>query len=166
MILRFHQQKGVCMSEINLEEGKIKHEGKWISAEDLTNMIQEKMSAGDMKIANLAAVLEKLNNALENSHTLDIKLVLTKDDYKKLQKLGGGDDRDAVRKALMAFIGGPSRTEPPAPAPEKKKAAALKCPKCKSPLEVTDDDRPLQIECQNCGTEGIITADNKWVRHE
>ncbi|MBW2193359.1 MAG: hypothetical protein JRF27_06180, partial [Deltaproteobacteria bacterium] len=60
------------MSEINLEDAKINSEGKWLSAEDLTNMIQEKMQSGDMKIANLAATLEELNNALENSHTLEI----------------------------------------------------------------------------------------------
>jgi len=180
------------MHEINLEDGKINHEGKWLSADDLTNMIQEKMKAGDMKFANLATVLEELNKALENSHTLEIKLVLTKDEHKKLSELGGKDDRESVRKAVMAFIGGPRREKPapspekpvpspekpvpspekPAPSPkkppspEKKKVVAINCPKCKSPLEVSGDDRPVQVECQKCGTEGIITADNKWIRHE
>ena len=31
------------MNEIRLEEAKIKIEGQWLSAEDLTHMIQEKM---------------------------------------------------------------------------------------------------------------------------
>ncbi len=38
------------MSEINLQDGIIQIDGEWFSAEDLTDMIQEKMQIGDMKI--------------------------------------------------------------------------------------------------------------------
>lgn len=144
------------MSEINLEDAKINYEGKWLSAEDLTNMIQEKMQSGDMKIANLAAILEELNNALENSHTLEIKLILSTEDYEKLKTLGGEDDRESIRQAIFAFIGGPSD-----PASYKKKTV-INCPKCETPVEVATDERPVEIECQNCGTGGMLTPDNQW----
>ncbi len=143
------------MSEINLEEAKISVEGQWLSAEDLTNMIQEKMQAGDMKFSNLAAALEELNNALENSATLDIKLVLPKEEYEKLKAAGGDDDRESVRKAIMAFIGGSAAGV---------KRLAIKCPKCKSPIEIPTDERPLDVECSKCGTGGRLTAQNKWVK--
>jgi hypothetical protein len=143
------------MTAINLEEARINLEGQWLSAEDLTSMIQEKMQAGDMKFSNLATALEELNNALENSTTLDIKLVLTKGEYDKLKAAGGDDDRKSVRKALMAFIGGSTAG---------LKRLAIKCPKCKASIEIPTDERPLDVECPKCGTGGRLTAQNKWAK--
>ena len=145
------------MSAINLEEAKISVEGQWLSAEDLTNMIQKKMQAGDMKFSNLAAALEELNNALENSTTLKIKLVLPKEDYEKLKAAGGDDDREMVRNAIIAFIGGSAAGA---------KKLFIKCPKCKGPIEIITDERPLDLECTKCGTGGRLTAQNKWIKLE
>jgi len=94
------------MREINLDDAKIKVNGEWLSAEDLANSIKEKMKAGDMKFSGLAAALEELNITIENSQAMEIRLVLPIEDYKKLKALGGPDDRECVRKAIMAFIGG------------------------------------------------------------
>ena len=148
------------MSEINLDDAKIKYEGEWFSAEDLATKIQEKMQSGEMKFAGIAAALEELNRALENSYTLEIKLVITKDDYEKLKELGGDEDREAVRKAIMAAIGGDS--QPAAKGPAKKKQLAIKCPECKAPIKITSDERPLIVECSKCGASGRLTAQNKW----
>ncbi len=152
------------MSEINLDEGKIKYEGEWYSAEELSGMIQEKMKSGEMKFAGIAAALEELNRALENSHTLEIKLVIPKDNYRKLKELGGDEDREAVRKAIKASIRGDNQaiarvTES---SPPKKKQLAIKCPQCKAPIKITSDERPLIVECSNCGASGRLTAQNKW----
>ncbi len=143
------------MTAINLEEAKINLEGQWLSAENLTNMIQEKMQAGDLKFSNLAAALEDLNNALENSTTLDIKFVLTKEEYEKLKAAGGDDDRESVRKALMVFIGGSAGGV---------KRLAVKCHKCEASIEIQTDERPLDIECAKCGTGGRLTEKNKWAK--
>lgn len=143
------------MSTIDLEDAKINLDGQWLSADDLANMIQEKMQAGDMKFSNLAAALEELNNALESSTTLDIKLVLPKEEYQQLQAIGGDDDRECVRKAIMAFIGG---------GVAGKKKLIIKCPKCKGPIEITTDERPLEVECSKCGTGGRLTPQNKWAK--
>lgn len=145
------------MSEINLEEARISVEGQWLSAEDLTDMIQKKMQAGDMKFSNLAAALEELNNALENSTTLNIKLVLAKEDYEKLRAAGGDDDREMVRNAIITFIGGSAAGV---------KKLFIKCPKCKGPIEIATDKRPLDVECAKCGTGGRLTAQNKWAKLE
>ena len=66
------------MSDIRLDDGTINVDGEWLSAEDLTEQIQKKMEAGDMKLTAFASALEELNVALENSHTLDVKLFITK----------------------------------------------------------------------------------------
>ncbi len=41
LVRGFINSKGGRMTVINLEEAKINIEGQWLSAEDLTNMIQE-----------------------------------------------------------------------------------------------------------------------------
>jgi DNA-directed RNA polymerase subunit RPC12/RpoP len=145
------------MSNINLEDAKINYEGQWVSAEDLTGMIQEKMQSGDMKIAGLAATLEKLNTALENSHIMEMRLVLSSEDYERLKTLGGEDDRESIRKAVFCFIGGPN-------APAAAAATIIKCPKCKSPVRVDRDERPVEVECPSCGTGGMLTPENKWAK--
>jgi DNA-directed RNA polymerase subunit RPC12/RpoP len=152
------------MSEINLDDGKIMYEGEWYSADELSGIIQEKMDSGEMKFAGIAAALEELNHALEDSHTLEIKLVITKADYKKLKELGGDEDREAVRKAIMATIGAddPTGDKNVKSGPAKKKQMAIKCPQCKAPIKITSDERPLVVECPKCGANGRLTAQNKW----
>ena len=58
------------MSDIRLEEAKIKFQGDWLSAEDLSVQIRQKLDAGDHRVARIAAALEELSIAMENSHTL------------------------------------------------------------------------------------------------
>jgi len=147
------------MSEINLDEAKINYEGEWFSAEDLTQRIQEKMQEGDKKFADLAAALEELSKAMENSHTVETKVAISKLDYEKLKELGGEDDLGAVRKAVMAFIQGKDQVES-APEPGKKKAV-IKCSKCNEPIEIPTDERPTEITCPSCGSTGRLKPKEK-----
>ena len=94
------------MHEINLGEAKINVDGVWFSADDLTTKIQEKIDTGDMKFAALAGALEQLQDALDNAVTLEVKILLAKDEYEKLKSIGGEDDQACVTKAISAFIGG------------------------------------------------------------
>jgi DNA-directed RNA polymerase subunit RPC12/RpoP len=148
------------MSEINLDEAKINHDGEWFSAEDLTRKIQEKMQAGDAKFADLAAALEELSKAMENSHAIEVRVAISKHDYEKLTELGGADDREAVRKAVMAFIQGEGQ-EAPAADEDKKKTVVIKCSKCKAPIEIPADDRPTEVKCPSCGTTGRLKPKEK-----
>ncbi len=152
------------MSEINLDDGKIMYEGEWYSADELSGMIQEKMDSGEMKFAGIAAALEELKHVLEDSHTLDIKLAITKADYQTLKKLGGDEDREAVRKAIMAAIGADDQSgaKNAESGPAKKKQMVIKCPQCKAPIKITSDERPHIVECSKCGANGRLTAQNKW----
>lgn len=150
------------MSEIRLEDGTIKVNGEWMTAADLTGRIQEKMQAGEMKFTHLASALEELNTALENAHTLQVRLVITREDYEKLKAFGGTDDRESVRKSILAYVGAPTEAGPAA-SPAKKRVA-IKCPQCMSPIEITSDERPLVVECQNCGTSGRLTPQNRWAK--
>jgi hypothetical protein len=156
------------MGEIQLDDAKINYEGEWLSVEDLTRMIQEKIQAGDMKFAKMAGALEELKKALENSVTIDTKLVISKEAYEKLRSMGGEDDRECVHKAIQAFIGvvetpvaEKSNEGAPAdgvPASEEKKATVVKCAKCKAPIAVPSGKRPLEIKCPKCGATGRLKS--------
>ena len=148
------------MEEVRLEEKKIKFGGEWLTSEDITKRIQEKMEAGDMRFADLASALETLNTAIENSKELEIKLVIPKAEYEKLKILGGDDDTECIKKAIRSYIGAtPNRkSEPAAPVVDEKKKTIVKCAKCKHPIEIFTDERPLDIECPNCGTSGRLKA--------
>jgi hypothetical protein len=154
------------MWEIELDDGKINYEGVWLSVEDLTRMIQEKIQAGEMKFAQLAGALEELKKALENSVPIETRLVITKEAYEKLKSIGGEDDRECVRKAIQAFIAGgkrPAAEKPPEDAPAEpdsestgKKAVVIKCAKCKAPIAVPPGKRPTEIKCPKCGATGRL----------
>lgn len=156
------------MWEIELDEGKINYEGDWLSVEDLTRMIQEKIQAGEMKFAKMAGALEELKKALENSVTIETRLVITKEAYEKLKSMGGEDDRECVRKAIQAFIAGgerPAAEKPPEDTPvepdsesTEKKAVVIKCAKCKAPIAVPPGKRPMEIKCPKCGAMGRLKS--------
>jgi len=93
------------MKEINLDESKINVDGQWLTAEDLTQQIQEKIEAGDLTITRLAKALESLSQAIENSHALEIRLVLTNNEYQRFRSKGGEDDRESIRKAILSYTG-------------------------------------------------------------
>jgi len=139
------------MSNIRLEEATINVDGKWLSVDDLKEMISRKMGSGDMKFADLAASLEELNTALENVHTIEETLVLSTEEYKKLKELGGEDDQASIRKAVMAYIGKNKKTSKADGADDSRKAM-VKCLKCEALLEVPSSKRPIVFDCPMCGT--------------
>ena len=158
------------MSDIDLQNAKIHFEGEWLSSEDLTNKIQDKMQAGDMKFSNYAEALEKLNIALETSRQIEAKILLLKEDYDKLKTLGGEDDAACVRKAIMAFIEGDPRADvPPAPAiePEEKTPLTIQCDKCNTSIELSPDEKQTGVDCPKCGTSILLKPKSKGeIRHK
>ena len=179
------------MSDIRMADGAINFEGEWLTAEELKRRIKEKMDAGDMKFADMASALQELNEALENSHKLEVKIVLRKVEYDKLRAMGGDDDNASVRKAIRAFVGGrkpkteakpvapakpAAEVKPAAPAkpaaevkpaePEKpvmekpsKKEDTIPCTKCKTPIPIPTSARPLELECEFCGTSVLLPVE-------
>ncbi len=158
------------MSKIDLQNAKINFEGEWLSSEDLTNKIQEKMQAGDMKFSSYANALEELNVALESSCEIEAKILLLKDDYDKLKTLGGEDDAACVKKAIMAFIEGDAQKKvspTPATEPEMQKPQTIQCEKCNALIEVSPDEKQTDVECPECGTSILLKPKGKGeVRHK
>jgi DNA-directed RNA polymerase subunit RPC12/RpoP len=164
------------MDHIDIENGKIQFEGKWFSAEELKQEIQDKINMGDMKFSRQAALLEELNTALETSHVLETKIILTRDQYEKLTLIGGGNDNKCVRKAVLAYI-----EEHDAETPEvefveneekpvekkpasgaKRKTMTINCSKCAAPIDIDMTDMPSEIRCPSCNARGVLkTHKNK-----
>ncbi len=154
------------MSEIRLEEGTINVDGEWFSVEDLARRIQEKMQSGDLKLTKFAAALETLKTALEKAHTIEVKLVLTTDEYEKLKALGGETDSECLRRAVSHYINAGPPPPDPRETPETQNAPSftIQCPhpQCMTAIVVETDQRPLVVECPNCGLSGRLTEENKW----
>ncbi len=168
------------MAEIRLADGTIRLQNEWLSADDIKARIKEKMDAGDMKFAELAAALESLNKAMENTRRVEVRLVLPKQDYEKLRKRGGDDDNDSVRKAVLAFIEADASkpSAPPeersAPAVARKSAAAapappvkpskvriVTCGKCNRKMEIPEGEAPAELECDFCGTSILLQEEKE-----
>ncbi len=151
------------MNEISLDDGTINYNGDWLTVDDLTNRIKEKMDAGDMKFADLATILEELKKVIEDSHKLEINIAIYKEDYERLKALSEEEeDRESVRKAIMAYT---RRETEGAPAPmADADKMAIKCPKCKMTIEVPSEERPSIIECPECGTSGRFKPKTKWAK--
>ncbi|MFZ5573230.1 MAG: hypothetical protein ACOZF0_22740 [Thermodesulfobacteriota bacterium] len=147
------------MSKIRLDDGTIEYNGQWYTSGALSKIIQDRMAAGDMKIADLAVALETLNRALENTHILEVNLVIPADDYARLiQKGGGNEERECLRQAVMEYIGKTGGSMAPAAAARTEGArTVIKCSHCKNPIEVLSNERPVVIECPNCGTSCRVT---------
>jgi len=157
------------MSDIRMADGSINLEGEWLTADDLRRKIQEKMDAGDMRFAGMAAALQELSEALESAHTLEVKIILTKTDYDKLRAMGGDDDNASVRKAIRAFVGGGKPKAEAKPAAEtipvmeqpRETEDTIPCTKCKTPIPIPTSARPLELECEFCGTSVLLPVEEK-----
>ena len=153
--------KEADMSEIHLEEGKINYNGEWLSTDDLTGKIQASIGEGDLNIASLAAALEELAAALESSQALEIRIVLPREDYDTLKARGGEDERECIRKAIMAFISIEERPDTvtiTTPIKKEQKGVVVNCAKCNTPIEVSSKERPVEIECPHCGTSRVLES--------
>jgi len=140
------------MHEINLQEAKISYDGEWLSVEEISHKIKQKIDAGDMKFAGLASALETLNLALENAHTLFVRIVLERSDYNLLKAVGGNDTRECIAKAIQWFIGG----DGPADGNKGRKKGRIRCAGCNQPIEVSLDQENDEITCTHCGARGLL----------
>jgi len=138
------------MTDIRLDRAQIKYKGEWLSADDLAAKIKSKINAGEMKFAELAAALEKLNSAMENARAIETRLSLPTEVYNRLKSLGGGSDGECVQQAVTAFIAAAKKND--------KKRLVVKCAKCQTPIEVPYDERPIEIRCPNCNAVGRLKA--------
>jgi hypothetical protein len=103
------------MSIINLADAKVSYEGQTLPAINLISKLQVQLQETASRVAAMAAILGQLQTALLNSHTVEVKLTLSKEDYDRFRSLGGADDSDRIRKALMNVFRSEADTASPVP---------------------------------------------------
>lgn len=99
------------MSIVNLSDAKIKYEGQSLPAINLISKLQTQLNEAVSRLDAISSALGELQAALLNSHTVEVKLTLTKEDYGRFTTLKGRDDSERIRNAVMKVIH-PSETEP------------------------------------------------------
>ena len=92
------------MSIINLADAKVLYEGQTLPAINLISKLQVQLQEAASHMAAIASALGELQTALLNSHTVEVKLTLSKEDLGRFRSLGGGDDNERIRKAIMTVI--------------------------------------------------------------
>ena len=92
------------MGIINLADAKVAYEGQMLPAINLISKLQTQLQEAASRMAAIATTLGDLQTALLNSHTVEVKLTLSKEDYGRFRSMGGMDDSERIRKAVMTVI--------------------------------------------------------------
>jgi len=92
------------MSVINLADAKVAYEGQMFPAINLISKLQTQLQEVASRMIAIATTLGDLQTALLNSHTVEVKLTLSKEDYDRFRSMGGMDDSERIRKAVMTVI--------------------------------------------------------------
>ncbi len=92
------------MNRINLDDVKVPYEGQTLPVINLIGKLQTELHEAASRMAAIAETLRDLQAALIDSQTVEVKLTLSKEDYNKFRSLGGMDDNERIRKAIMDAI--------------------------------------------------------------
>jgi hypothetical protein len=92
------------MGIINLADAKVSYEGETLPAINLISKLQSQLREAACRIATIAETLGDLQAALLNSHTVEARLTLSKEDYGRFKSMEGVDDNERIRKAIMTVI--------------------------------------------------------------
>lgn len=92
------------MGAINLEEAKVPYEGQNLPAVELIGILQTQLQEAASRMAGIASTLGDIRAALLNANMIEVKLTLSKEDYDRFKSLGGTDDSERIRKAVMSMI--------------------------------------------------------------
>jgi hypothetical protein len=92
------------MGIINLADAKVSYEGQTLPAINLISKLQTQLREAASRIAAVAETLGDLQTVLPNSHTVEVKLTLSKEDYGRFKSMEGMDDSERIRKAIMTVI--------------------------------------------------------------
>jgi hypothetical protein len=89
---------------INLADAKVSYEGQNLPAINLIGKLQMQLQEAAYRLAAIAETLGDLQAVLLDSNTVEVKLTLSRVDFARFKSLGGTDDSERIRKAVMALI--------------------------------------------------------------
>ncbi len=60
--------------ELDIDRELANYDGEWLSVEDLSSRIKQKVAAGDFRVARLSLALQRLEEALESVKTVELRI--------------------------------------------------------------------------------------------
>lgn len=98
--------------DLDIDRERILMDGEWLSKEDLTTRIQEKVKAGDFRVARLSMALQQLEETLADISAVEIKV--TPEVLSTYNKMAEFEERPLamiLRRALVHYLGSDDAAE-------------------------------------------------------
>jgi hypothetical protein len=93
------------MENIDLEEGRIRIKGKWLTEDEIRYAIKMKVSSDDYNVADLANALQTLITEMNKSTVLKIRVPKEMaEEFAKIAKQRGESMESTLRNILMDYI--------------------------------------------------------------
>ncbi len=92
--------------DFDMDREAIRIDGRWLTATELAALIQEKVAAGDFRVARLSIALEQLEEMLNTMEAVHIKL--TPEVLDTFQRLADFEERPislVLRRGLVHYLG-------------------------------------------------------------
>jgi DNA-directed RNA polymerase subunit RPC12/RpoP len=125
------------MGTINLEDAKVPYEGQNLPAINLIGKLQTQLEEATRRIAAIASTLGDIQAALLNSNMVEAKLTLSREEYERFKSLGGMDDSERIRKAVMSLI----RPKESGLPPSSTESRTVAIPDVPGPFALPDESR-------------------------
>jgi hypothetical protein len=95
------------MENIDLEEGRIRIKGKWLTEDEIRYAIKMKVSSDDYNVADLANALQTLIAEMNKSTVLKIRVPKEmSEEFAKIAKQRGETMESTLRNILMDYLSG------------------------------------------------------------
>jgi hypothetical protein len=90
---------------VDIEEERVQVDGQWLSFDEVTDQIRQRVERGDFHVAQLSMALESLEHTLSTVETIELKLspkLLAA--YRELSAAQGQSLDATCRKALRLYL--------------------------------------------------------------
>lgn len=91
--------------ELDIDRELVSLDGEWLSVDDLSARIREKVAAGDFKVARLSLAHERLKEALDSVKTIELRV--TPELYEAFARIADHEEQPvsmAFRRALVHYL--------------------------------------------------------------
>lgn len=92
------------MGAVDLADVNIGYEGEMLSVIDLVSKLRGQLNDVSARLVAVTTALGDLQTTLVDSHTVELKLTLSTQDYGRIKSLTGVDDNDRIRRVIMSAI--------------------------------------------------------------
>jgi pilus assembly protein FimV len=157
------------MENIDLEEGKIRIKGKWLTEDEIRYAIKMKVSSDDYNVGELATALQTLITEMNKSTVLKVRVPKEMaDEFQKLSDENDESIESLLRAVIMEYINTQDEYEEEEEEEEYEEIELQ--PKAKSKRVIVDlqdeddsddeDDESIAIEFEEEEDDGLLQLES------